>query len=140
MLEFIYSNNLLKPKASSNKRRAHNENAHLLNERLFACVTEDTVNETITRMSHLYSKPSHSKNANILTFHCPLAVARSPLQSLSADSLMPAAVTRSHSSKPKTLTVPSVILGSGSSALLRALCFRIGKMYYRIGKIYYRIG
>jgi hypothetical protein len=133
VLEFIYWSNLLKPTASSSKRRAHHGNAHLLNDSLFVCVTEDAVNDTVTRVSHLHSEPSHSKNANILTFRCPVAVARCPLQSLSADSLMPAAVTRSHSPKPKTLTILSVSSGSGSSASLRALCFRIGKRCYRMG-------
>jgi hypothetical protein len=115
----------LKPTASSKKWTAHHENALLPNDRLLACVTEDIVKDTITKLSHLYSESSRSKKANNLTFLCPGAVACSPLESVSADSLMPASVTPSPAVKFKILMVLSVSSGSGSSALLTALCFRI---------------
>jgi hypothetical protein len=105
----------------------------LPNGRLFACVTENIVKDTINKVSHLHSESSHSKKANIITFLGPGAVARCSLQTLSADSPMPNPVNPSPSVKFKILMVLSVGSGSGSSASLRALCFRIRKRCYRMG-------
>jgi hypothetical protein len=65
-----------------------------------------------------------AKQTNILKFLCPAAAARCPLQSLSADSQLTAAVTHP---KPKPSQSSLVSSNSHSSASLRTLCFRIGK-------------
>jgi len=70
--------------------------------------------------------------ASILTILCPFAAVRCSLQSLSADRLMPASVTRSPSDSFKNLVVLSISSDSVSSASLKEICFRKSAVCYRV--------
>ena len=86
--------NLQKPTAGSNNYTRHHEETGLVHYREMSCVIEDTVKERLTKDVSFIPKISHSKKTSNLTFLCPVATARSSLQLLSADRLMPASVTR----------------------------------------------
>jgi hypothetical protein len=70
-----------------------------------AGVTKDTVKESLNKNVDFPLESSHRKKARIHAVIRPTAAARCSLQSVSADSPMPAAVTQSPSVKFKTLTV-----------------------------------
>ena len=78
------------------------------------------------------SVSSHSKKNCNLTFFCPAAAACNPLQSLSADRLMPASTIRNPSDKFKIFMFLFVDWGSASSASLWKISFRISTRHYRI--------
>jgi len=71
--------------------------------------------ERITHLIFLFPfRISSQPNGSILIILCSPTAVRCSLQTLSADSLMPASVNRSPSVKFKTLNVFSVVLGPGS--------------------------
>ena len=71
--------------------------------------------------------------ASNLTILCPFAAVRCSLQSLSADRLMPASVTRGPSVSFKNLLALSISSHSVSSASLKEIWFRKSTVCYRIG-------
>jgi hypothetical protein len=84
-------------------------------------------------MSPFSSEPSRIMKSSNLTILCPVSAPRFSFQPVSADSLMPASVTRSPSVKIRTFILVSIGSVSDSLALLRALCFRNSKIYHRMG-------
>ena len=95
--------------------------ALFFHDREFSYVTEDTAEETLTKVVSSRSESSHNKTASILTILCAFAAVRCSLQSLSADSLMPASVNRSPSVNFKNLVKLPISSKSVSSASLMAL-------------------
>lgn len=98
--------NLQKPTASSKNYTRHHEETVLVHDREMSCVTEETLTKDVSFIPEI----CHRKKTSILTILCPAAATRSSLQSVSADSLMPASVTRRPSFKFKTL----IVLATGS--------------------------
>ena len=111
----------------------HHEEALFLHDREFSYVAEDIAEETFTKNVSSPSESSHNKTASILTILCPFAAVRCSLQSLSADRLMPASVTRSPSVNFKNLLALSISSHSVSSASLKEIWFRKSTVCYRIG-------
>jgi len=94
--------------------------------------TEDIAEETLTKDVSSLSVCSHNMTANNLTILCPFASVRCSLQSLPADRLMPASLTRSPSVNLENLVVLSISSHSVSSASLKKVCFRKSAVCYRI--------
>jgi len=106
-------------------------NAWLFRDREFACVSEDIVKETLTKDVSFPSKSSHSKKGNNFKILGRGVVTKFSLQSMSADSLILASVTRSHSVKFKIIIFLSTGSGPSSSASLRKFKFRISTRCYK---------
>ena len=97
----------MKPTASRNNSTRHHEEADVLYKSEFSYVTKTIAKETITKNIFFLSEFYHNQTASIPTNLCPGPAVISSLQSLSADGLMPASVTRSHSGNIKNLVVLS---------------------------------
>jgi hypothetical protein len=73
---------------NNNWKKHHKDSLASLQK--LACVTEDIVKESLTKMSPFPSESYHSKKANILINLHPVAAARCSFQLLSTDSLISA--------------------------------------------------
>jgi len=104
-LESVCSRRFIETNSEKQQLHKHHEDDRLLPDLKIVCVTEDIVKESLTNVKCFLSECSHSKKANSLLILCPFAAAISSLQSVSADSLTPASVTRSPTIKFKTLSI-----------------------------------
>jgi hypothetical protein len=77
----------------------------MLQNKKFTFFTEGIMKKSLTNAALLHFRPFHKQKATIPTFLFPAVVARSPLQSQSADSLMIASVIRNPSVKFKTIMI-----------------------------------